>query len=190
MHFSSFNDFGGMENLDLRTAMTISFREAALGTAKTIQMEAPDGTGKLQKLEVQIPSGIDEGQCVRLKGKGQTSSSGKKGDLLISIHITPDSMYSRKGLDVYTTVRVPFETAALGGETYIPTLYGDVSCRIPEGIQSGKQIRLKQKGIRKGNLTGDEYVEIQIDVPKNLTAEEKRLLRAFAESRKGRRKAS
>ncbi len=190
MNFSSFRNYGGEENLDLKTAMTISFREAALGCTKTIMMDPGSGKGTSGKLQVQIPSGIDEGQSVRLKGKGQTSSSGKKGDLLISIHIMPDDTYTRKGLDVYTTVRIPFETAALGGEAYIPTLHGDVSCRIPEGIQSGKQIRLKQKGIRKGSMTGDEYVEIEIDVPKHLTAEEKRLLQAFADCRRGRRKAS
>ncbi len=181
MRFSSFGDYGAPEQLDLRTSLTIDFREAALGCRKTIRLAAPDGSGT-QTLEIAIPAGIDEGKSVRLRGKGQASSSGKTGDLLIEIHIAPDSQYTRKGLDIYTSVFIPYSTAALGGEALVPTLHGNVSCRIPAGMQSGKQLRLKGKGIKgAGSKVGDEYAEIRIDVPKSLTAEERRLIKKLAE---------
>ncbi len=197
VHFSSFDNMGSsfgrrQEDLNLHTSITIGFREAVLGCSKTIRVSAPDGSG-VQTLQVSIPAGIDEGKSVRLKGRGRVSSTGKAGDLLICIHVSEDRDYSRKGLDIYTTARIPFTTAALGGEAVVPTLYGDVSCRIPAGIQSGKQIRLKGKGVNQGGTAGDEYVEIQIDVPKDLTAKEKALLKEFEESRTkrtSRRRAS
>ena len=185
--FSSFGGFGGRqkEELDLHTSLTIDFKEAALGCTKTIRLSAADGSGS-QTLEIAIPAGIDEGKTMRLRGKGHTSSSGRTGDLLIEIHIAADSTFTRKGIDIYTTALIPFTTAALGGEAVFPTLFGNVSCKIPAGIRSGKQIRLKGKGIRKAATAGDEYVEVQIEVPKNLTAKEKKLLQEFAELRAGK----
>ena len=187
-HFTAF----GEEDLDLRTSLTIDFRDAALGAVKTIQLQLPEGEGKSSTLQVNIPAGIDEGKSIRLRGKGRSSAieKGKKGDLLIEIHIAPDSRYTRKGLDVYTSAQIPFTTAVLGGEATLPTLYGNVSCKIPAGIQTGSKIRLKQKGIRRGGrnpATGDEYVEIQIAVPKNLTAAERRKVEELAALLDGRR---
>ena len=182
--FSGFGNARRESDLNLRTSLTIGFREAALGCKKTIRLEAADGSGP-QTLEINIPSGIDEGKNIRLRGKGRVRSDGKKGDLLIEIHIAPDSMYTRKDLDIYTTARIPYTTAALGGEALLPTLHGEVSCRIPAGIQSGKQIRLKGKGIVYGSRTGDEYVEIQIDVPRTLTPKERSLLEELAAVQSG-----
>ena len=186
--FHSFGDFGSgfedirEEDLNLKTSLTVSFREAALGCRKRIRLSSADSPGSASTLEITIPAGIDEGKQIRLKGKGHLSASGRTGDLLIEIHISPDSMYTRKGRDVYTTVEIPFATAVLGGEACVPTLYGDVICRIPEGTSSGAKIRLKGKGIR-GNggkdAAGDEYVEIRIAVPKNLTPAQKKKLREF-----------
>lgn len=173
--FGSFGGTGRTEDLNLRTSLTIGFREAALGCKKTIRLEKPDGTGQ-QTLEIGIPAGIDEGQSVRLRGKGRISASGRSGDLLIEIRIAPDGAFTRDGLDLHTSAEIPFTTAALGGEAQLPTLSGSVSCRIPAGIQSGKQLRLKGKGIAKGGRCGDEYVEIRIAVPRHLTEQERSLL--------------
>ena len=170
-------------DLDLRTSLTISFREAALGSRQTLRLTSPDKPGTVTTLEVTIPSGIDEGKSIRLRGKGRRASDGRKGDLLIEIHIEPDSLFTRKGLDLYTSVRIPFTTAALGGEAVVPTLSGQVSCRIPAGIQSGSKIRLKNKGIAvtgQHAAQGDEYVEISIEVPRTLTSAERRKLEEFA----------
>lgn len=187
IHFSDFGGFGQREQADIRTELTISFMEAALGCTKQIRLDTPGEAGS-RALQIRIPAGIDEGKTMRLRGKGRAKQAGGAGDLLIVIHIAPDGRYTRKGLDVYTSAEIPFTTAALGGEAMLPTIHGNVKCRIPAGIQSGKQIRLRQKGIQAEGLagTGDAYVEIRIEVPKDLSAEERRVLRKFAELRAGR----
>ena len=125
-----------------------------------------------------IPAGIANGQSVRLKGKGQKGYNGKDGDLLIKVKVGEKSGYERKGQDVYTTVKIPYTTAVLGGEIKIHTLYGDVVCKIKPGTQSGAKIRLKGKGVAAMNnptVHGDEYAQVQIEVPTHLsqTAKEK-----------------
>lgn len=186
--FGDFSSFGGMntppaeDDLDLRASMNVTFREAALGAVKAIRLKSP-GAGKEDiSLKVRIPSGVDDGKCVRLKGRGRSAPDGRQGDLLIELHIAPDPQYTRKGLDVYTSAEIPFTTAALGGEATLPTLHGDVNCKIPAGTQSGSKIRLREKGIRRTGRSpsvGDEYVEIRIAVPKTLTAEERCKLEEF-----------
>ena len=91
--------------------------------------------------------------------------------------------WERKGNDVYTTVQIPFTTAALGGEAVVPTLYGDVRCRIRPGTQSGSRIRLQGKGIvsmKNPSVKGDQYIIVQIQVPRTLTPEAKRKLEELA----------
>ena len=86
-------------------------------------------------------------------------------------------------MDIYTTVNIPFQTAALGGEVIVPTLNGKVSCKIKEGTQSGTKIRLKGKGIvsmKNPSQKGDQYVVVQIQVPKHLSADAKKRLQEFA----------
>ena len=110
-------------------------------------------------------------------------ADGKKGDLLIEIHIDPDSEYTRKGLDLYTSAQIPYSTAVLGGEAMLPTLHGQVSCKIPAGIQSGSKIRLKEKGIHtegRSPKKGDEFVEIRIAVPRNISPAAKKKLEEYA----------
>ena len=117
----------------------------------------------LGSLDVKIPAGIAEGQSIRLKGKGRSSRDGK---------------------DVYNTKNIPFTTVALGGEVNVDTLYGTVRCKEPAGSQPGSKLRLKNKGIvsmKNKNSYGDEYVIIQVDVPKNLTERERTLLQEFQE---------
>ena len=90
--------------------------------------------------------------------------------------------YERKGMDLYTTVRIPFTTAVFGGEAMVHTLYGNVICKIKEGTQSGSKIRLRGKGIvsmKDASVHGDQYVTVQIDVPKHLNEEARRKLKEF-----------
>ena len=174
------------QSLDLTSSLTVSFRDAALGATKRIQLQDPAATGRnagLTTLEVKIPAGIEEGKKIRLRGRGMAGADGKKGDLLIEIHIDPDSEYTRDGLDLYTHAQIPYSVAVLGGEAMLPTLHGSVSCKIPAGIQSGSKIRLKEKGIRtsgKSPKTGDEYVEIRIAVPRNLSPAARKKLEEYA----------
>ena len=196
-HFSSddlgdiFGDFfggfgkgahtGGNKGADIETEMTISFDEAAFGCTKKIYFEG----NQKKPLEVKIPAGIDEGQSVRLRGNGHPGSSGMpSGDMYIRVHITPKQGYERKGMDVYTTEEIPYTTAVLGGDAIFGTLYGKVKCRIPAGTQSGSRIRIKNKGIqsmKNPSVRGDEYVTVQIAVPRNPTAQEKNKIRELAE---------
>ena len=174
------------QSLDMTSSMTVSFRDAALGATKRIQLQDPAATGKnagITTLEVKIPAGIEEGKKIRLRGRGMAGADGKKGDLLIEIHIDPDREYTRDGLDLYTSAQIPYSVAVLGGEAKLPTLHGEVSCKIPAGIQSGSKIRLKEKGIHtegRSPKKGDEYVEIRIAVPRNISEAARKKLEEYA----------
>lgn len=189
---SNFGGFGGTQrqntgygmNNDLHADLNVSFRDAALGSTKSIQLRAQDGSGRMQTLEIKIPAGIEDGKSIRLRGRGMQSSGGPAGDLLIKIHVQPDSEFTREGQDVYTSVRIPFIKAVEGGDVSMPTLYGNVICHVPAGTQSGAKIRLHGKGICKlnqPNVKGNEYVTINIEVPRNLSEEEHQKLREFDE---------
>lgn len=169
---------------DVLAKVEVSFEEAALGADKVIRFRAPDGSE--QSLQVHIPAGIDSGQKIRLKGKGMPGQNGGgAGSLLLEVTIQSKPGFERKGMDIYTTVEIPFETAVLGGETIVPTLSGRVSCKIKEGTQSGTKIRLKGKGIvsmKNPSQKGDEYAVIQICVPRNLSADAKQKLQEYAKA--------
>lgn len=169
---------------DVLAKVEVSFEEAALGADKVIRFRAPDGSE--QSLQVHIPAGIDSGQKIRLKGKGMPGQNGGgAGSLLLEVTVQSKPGFERKGMDIYTTVEIPFETAVLGGETIVPTLSGRVSCKIKEGTQSGTKIRLKGKGIasmKNPSQKGDEYAVIQICVPRNLSADAKQKLQEYAKA--------
>ena len=169
---------------DVLAKVEVSFEEAALGADKVIRFRAPDGSE--QSLQVHIPAGIDSGQKIRLKGKGMPGQNGGgAGSLLLEVTVQSKPGFERKGMDIYTTVEIPFETAVLGGETIVPTLSGRVSCKIKEGTQSGTKIRLKGKGIvsmKNPSQKGDEYAVIRIRVPRNLSADAKQKLQEYAKA--------
>ena len=172
---------------DLRAEITISFDDAAFGCDKQITISDPSGR-QPQTLAVNIPAGIDEGKTVRLAGKGHPGmGGGKNGDLLLHVHVLEKPGFRREGMDVYTVVHVPFATAALGGVARVTTLYGDVECKIKEGTQSGSKIRLKNKGIvsmRNSKVHGDQYVTVEVLVPKHLNETAKQKLREYAGAEK------
>ena len=170
---------GSSMNNNIETEMTISFDDAVFGCDKLISLQDPHSSAASKKLKVHIPAGIASGQTVRLKGKGRTSA----GDLLIKVTVEEKIGYERKGMDIYTTVNIPYEIAALGGEATIPTLYGNVKCKIKEGTQSGCKIRLKGKGVvsmKNSSQYGDQYATVQIQVPRHLSEEAKQKLREYA----------
>ena len=166
---------GKGENLEAEISLT--FDEAVFGCDKMITLQEAGGN---RTLKVHIPAGIDTGQSVRLRGKGHPGiGGGEPGDLLLKAKVGRKPGYERKGVDVYTTVSIPYTTAALGGETRVSTLYGDVSCKIKEGTQSGSKIRLRGKGIvsmKNPNVHGDQYVTVQIQVPRHLNQQARRKL--------------
>jgi molecular chaperone DnaJ len=143
------------------------------------------GAGRIKKhkvLEVNIPAGIDEGQRIRLAGKGEPGMhGGPPGDLYVEIRIKPHEVFQRDGDDLHREVPISIVTAALGGEVEVGTLDGSVSLTIPEGTQSGKTFRLRGKGIKgvRSSYPGDLYCHIVVETPVRLTEKQKKLLREF-----------
>ena len=190
--YSSYSDFGsdygsgfgtGAEeanSLDVNAEVTVSFDEAAFGANKRVRLQGSDG--KVQTLEIKIPAGIDTGKTIRLKGKGNVGRNGRTGDLLLKVTVQDKSGFRREGMDVYTTVQIPFTTAVFGGEARIQTIHGDVICKIKPGTQSGSKIRLRGKGIismKDSKVFGDQYAVVEIQVPTTLTPQAARKLREF-----------
>ena len=167
---------------DIHADVTVGFDEAAFGCDKIITLQNPSD-GSSQSLKVHIPAGIDTGKSVRLRGKGQPGfQGGEAGDLFLKVTVANKPGYERKGLDVYTTIQIPYTTAVFGGEARVHTLYGDVMCKIKEGTQSGSKIRLKGKGIvsmKNASVHGDQYVTVEIQVPKYLNQEAKEKLKEY-----------
>ena len=190
--FHSGSGFGGFhqqdfpqKGSDVKASINVTFDEAAFGADKRISLSSPDGSsGAPQTLQIHIPAGIDTGKSIRLKGKGMPGTGGgEPGDLLLKVTVGTRPGYERKGSDVYTTISIPYTTAVFGGEATVPTLYGNVICKIREGMQSGSKIRLRGKGIvsmKNPSIRGDQYVTIQIQVPQNLNYTAKEKLHEYA----------
>ena len=180
----AFSGRGMAEDLDLHAEVSIRLEEAASGCEKQITLRNPDGT--TNTLLVKIPAGIESGKSIRLRGKGHTGSNGRRGDLLLKVNVEEKKGFERRGMDIYTTIQIPYTTAVFGGEARVSTLYGDVVCKIKEGTQSGSKLRLRGKGIpylqSKGGGRGDQFVTITVTVPKNMTSEQKERLRAYADA--------
>lgn len=146
------------------------------------------GHGRVSKnktLAVKVPAGVDDGDRIRLAGEGEIGQSGgPPGDLYVEIRVRPHAIFERQGADLSCVVPISYATATLGGSLEVPTLEGEVTLKIPPETQSGKVFRLRGKGIRpvRGDTRGDLYCRVEVEVPVNLTAEQKKLLNAFNES--------
>ena len=177
-----FGGYGSQKGADMTASVIISLEEAAFGCRKVLNLKNPD-TGSVQSLEVRIPAGIETGKSIRLRGKGMPGANGGQAwDLLLQVTVEDKPGYERKGMDLYTTVKIPFTTAVLGGEAVVPTLYGNVVCKIQEGTQSGTKIRLRGKGIvsmKDPSIKGDQYARIEIQVPQHVSREAKEKLKEF-----------
>jgi chaperone protein DnaJ len=161
------------------------------GGAGTLSVETCPtckGAGTLpttKRVDVKIPPGIKDGARLRVAGQGATGANGKRGDLYVLIHERPDPNFKRQGDDLQTTVKVDYTLAAVGGSVSVNTLHGSVDMKVPAGSQSGQVFRLGGKGISKmGGGKGNLLAELQITVPKHVSAEEKRLLQEIIEKRK------
>ena len=162
------------------------------GSGKIISdpCSACSGQGRVKKqktLEVKIPAGIDDGMRIRSSGNGEPGmNGGPPGDLYIEIRISKHDIFERDGDDLHCTVPIGMVTAALGGEIEVPTLSGKVSINIPEGTQSGKQFRLRDKGIKgvRSSQAGALYCHIVVETPVKLTEHQRKLLKELDESLK------
>jgi molecular chaperone DnaJ len=145
------------------------------------------GSGEVRarkKVLINVPSGVDSGSKIRLKGQGgKGTQNGPPGDLIITFNVLPDKFYRRDGLDVIATVPLNIAQATLGTKISVRTLDGKkVAIRIPAGTPSGKRFRVRGQGIQKGDKTGDLIVEVSIQVPDKLSEEQERMMKEFAAS--------
>lgn len=159
------------------------------GTGKIIPEKCVTcgGTGKVKKnkkIHISIPAGIDEGQQIRVSGKGEPGvNGGPAGDLYVVVKVRSHEFFEREGDNIYCELPLTFAQAALGDEVEIPTVHGKVMLKIPAGTQSGKVFRLKGKGAPnvRGHGHGDQHVQIRVVTPTRLTERQKELLREFNE---------
>ena len=148
------------------------------------------GQGKIKRqktLEISIPAGIDDGMRIRSTGNGEPGTNGgPPGDLYIEIRLQKHEVFQRDGDDLHCAVPISFTTAALGGEVSVPTLNGEAAIDLPEGTQTGKQFRLRGKGIKgvRASFPGDLYCHITVETPVKLTEHQRKLLKELDESLK------
>lgn len=160
------------------------------GTGKVIKEPCSTcgGSGQIRKkrkITVKIPAGIDNGQTIPLRGQGNAGKNGgPAGDIYVTVSVAPHRLFKRSGQDVMLEMPISFSQAALGAQLTVPTIDGKVQYTMPEGTQNGTVFRLRGSGIPKinGKGRGDEYVKVNIEVPRNLTKEQKEILRKFEDS--------
>ncbi len=158
------------------------------GSGKIVRDKCPDcrGTGYIsgrKKIKVSIPAGIDNGQSVRIRDKGEPGrNGGPRGDLLVEVAISPHPVFVREELNIFSTAPISYAQAVLGGEVRISTVDGDVLYDVKPGTQTDTRIRLRGKGVpslRNKGFRGDHYVTLMVQVPTSLSSEAKEALRAF-----------
>jgi molecular chaperone DnaJ len=158
------------------------------GTGRVIKNVCKDcrGEGRVERektLEIKMPPGVDNGSRLRVAGEGEAGEhGGPPGDLYVIVNVKEHEVFERREANLYCTVPVSFAQAALGAEVTVPTLDGQESLRIGEGTQTGTVFKIKNKGmpVLGGRGRGDQYVEINIVTPTNLSKEQRRLLEEFA----------
>lgn len=160
------------------------------GSGKVVKEKCPKcaGTGytaSKKKIKVTIPAGIDNGQSIRIREKGEPGvNGGPRGDLLVEVNVSRHPVFQRVDMNILSTVSISFAIAALGGEIKIPTVDGDVVCTIKPGTKTGTKVRLTGKGVpslRNSQVRGDHLVTVVIQTPDHLSAEAKEALRRFDE---------
>lgn len=158
------------------------------GTGKTIKDKCPDchGSGYIsgrKKIQVSIPAGIDNGQSVRIRDKGEPGvNGGPRGDLLVEVVVDRHPIFQRQDMNIFSTVPMSFAVAALGGEILIDTVDGKVVYDVKAGTQTDTRVRLRGKGVpslRNKDIRGDHYVTLVVQVPDKLSSEARELLRKF-----------
>ena len=158
------------------------------GTGKIIKDKCPNcgGTGytsSKKKIQVTIPAGIDNGQSIRIRGKGEPGvNGGPRGDLLVEVNVGRHDSFVRQDMDIFSNVDISYAQAALGCDLRVSTVDGDVIYTVKPGTQSGTRVRLKGKGVpslRNKNVRGDHYVTLTVRIPTRLSEEAKKALREY-----------
>ena len=161
------------------------------GTGKIIKNKCKDcgGTGyvkKRKKIQITVPAGIDNGQSIRIRGKGEPGTNGgPRGDLMVTVMVERHPKFQRQGYDIFTTVPVSFADAALGAKLRIDTVDGQVEYDLKAGTQTDTKVRLRGKGVptlRNKNVRGDHYVTFVVEVPTSLNKDQREALEAFRDA--------
>lgn len=145
-------------------------------------------TNQNKEITVKIPAGVDHGATIRLPNRGEAAIGGAKGDLYVHVRVKHDRQFNRQGYDIVSEVKIPMVAAALGTKTDIKTVDGDVTIKIPAGTQSGKVIKLSDRGVPhvNGHGRGAHLVEVTVETPHKLNAKQRELLEEFEKAGKGR----
>lgn len=171
-----FGGFGGgpQRGADLSTKTTLAFIDSIHGTAIKLNLNGKD-------LTVNIPAGVQDGQKIKLRGKGQPSpNGGPAGDLIIDIHVKPHPVFSRDGNNIRVTVPVTFHEAVLGATIQVPTLGGDpVKLKVAPGTPNGRVLRVKGRGVQLASGSGDLLAMVEIAVPAHVSEKAKKALNQF-----------
>jgi len=162
------------------------------GKGRIIHQPCKDcrGSGMVRKkktIQASIPAGIDNGQTISLRAQGNAGKNGgPAGDVIVHVTVKPDAVFERDGYDVYVRVPITYSQAVLGAEIEVPTVDGKVAQKIPEGTQSGTKFRLRGQGIQylNGRGRGDQYVIVDVEIPKKLNRTQREALKAFEDSLK------
>ncbi len=138
-----------------------------------------------ERIKIKIPAGINEGESIRLSGKGEAGvKGGQAGDLFITFRVKPDPEFSREGDDLRTTIYIPFSTAALGGKVEVKTLDGSfIKLKIPDGTESGKVFKIKNQGVAhlRSRGQGDLLVEVKVKIPSRISRKSRKIIEQLAE---------
>jgi DnaJ-class molecular chaperone len=200
--FSGFNGGGGMGDLfdmffrgaqnqtrDVEIALTIDFMDAAKGVTKELSLRVADrksGGRKQEDIKVKIPAGIDDGQSIKLEGKGEINAQGQRGDLYVHVRVRPHKSLRRDGPNIISQITLDMADAALGTEVDVETLDGEVTVKIPAGSEPGKVVKISGEGlpIIGTNRKGDHLIAINIEVPKKLNHKQRKALEDYQKATK------
>ncbi len=172
---------------DFEAELALDFHQTVFGLTTDLQMSTEDGAG-LRQVRVRIPAGVEDGQLIRLAGRGQPGrNGGPPGDLFVRVRVAPHPLFGRKGKDLTLTVPVTYPEAVLGAEVKVPTLEGTpVTVRIPPGTPSGRTLRVRGHGVpRPRGARGDLLVTVEVAVPKRVGGRERAAVEALAQVMEG-----
>jgi len=171
-------DFGPTAGVDLTARTSIDFIDSIKGATIKLSLQG------VEPLNVKIPAGVQDGQRIKLRGKGRPSpNGGPSGDLIVTVRVKPHPVFSRDGANLRVTVPVTFTEAALGANILVPTLGGEpVKLKIHPGIPNGRVLRIQGRGVDSGNTRGDLLATIEVAVPSHLSEKAKKALQEFQEA--------
>jgi molecular chaperone DnaJ len=166
---------------DFETVLDVSFEDAVQGLTSDVTLNRPDGS---QTFKVRVPAGVDDGQRIRLPGKGGPGANGgPPGDLYAIVRVAPHPTFGRSGLDLSVEAPIGWPEAVLGAEIDVPTLGGSpVRVRVPAGTPHGRTLRVRGRGVRTDKDTGDLLVGLRLTVPDRVTEAQRQAVQAVAEA--------